>query len=593
MELAVQRRDSFRGSLNESAAISGWSNKVASAGATGRRGIALARARESAPGDWGPGEFTPSSLSSIFRYRTQMMKIGGFDCVALAIIGLAVLPETSLAGAVTVDKPAVKCIAARNKQFAKVDGRIDSQVGHCLKAHSMGKPFDSGEGVSTVEDCVDADRKGKIEKAANKARAVDQKLCSEAFPGFAASDVETVLGAADLRGRDLASDVFGVDLESLVLRTTDKAASKCQLKTWKALAKCNKRRIGSFVKCKKKGLLRGEIASSAELESACLMQDSDPQTGQADPKGKIAKSCSDPEKGIGKPLLKNCSDLALDSLFPGCADAQATSACLDGLVACRVCRALNVADELSRNCDAFDNTLDDGSCGCGDGILTAAEECDDGNTADGDGCSSECALPAPTSSCLTILNDDPEATDGQYEINLPSGPANVYCDMTSAGGGWTRVGVLDGATTYCTNDSFTDLRSSPDATAGKIPDVDVRALMADVQASPVEVMFYVPADGRYIWRDLFSVDDFDTSSRHISSAHYCSNWQCDTGGSDFTLCSSEGSGCPVTGHGGAGNLFRKIYIDFDADGLRGGLHTNAGLCGLPNYNGAPIWVYVR
>ena len=29
---------------------------------------------------------------------------------------------------------------------------------------------------------------------------------------------------------------------------------------------------------------------------------------------------------------------------------------------------------------------------CGDGVIECAEECDDGNTVDGDGCSSACAL---------------------------------------------------------------------------------------------------------------------------------------------------------------------------------------------------------
>jgi cysteine-rich repeat protein len=33
---------------------------------------------------------------------------------------------------------------------------------------------------------------------------------------------------------------------------------------------------------------------------------------------------------------------------------------------------------------------------CGDGILQSGEECDDGNTADGDGCSATCATEGPS-----------------------------------------------------------------------------------------------------------------------------------------------------------------------------------------------------
>jgi len=515
--------------------------------------------------------------------------------VAVALVSSALTPVPSQAGSVDVDKDTRKCIAALNRQLGKLDVKVANQVHHCVKAHALGKTLDSDDpGITTVSDCIDGDRKAKIAKAADKARTVADRSCMGPPPAFAADDVEEVIDAGSSLGRGLARDLFGASLDALVTRDADAATSQCQRDTWKAVAKCTKKRLSEFFVCKKKGLARGTIASAADLEGLCLMQGGNPQTGQADPKGKIAKACSDAGKGIGKAVAKRCGPVTGDEAFPGCAAAPDLVACLDALAACRVCRAINAADGLTRNCDLFDDSSDNGSCGCGDGILTAAEECDDGNSIDDDECSNACTAPVgPTTSCLTILGDSPSAGDGMYQITLPSGPAPVYCDMTSAGGGWTRVGVLDGATTYCTNDGFTDLRAEPGASAGKIPDADVQALMSEVPGSPVEILFYVPADGRFIWRDLIGPLDFDTSSRHTSPAHYCSNWQCDGGGSSFTLCSSEGSGCPVTGHGGAGAIFRKIYVDYDADGLRGGLHTNGGLCGLPNYNGEPIWVFVR
>ena len=46
---------------------------------------------------------------------------------------------------------------------------------------------------------------------------------------------------------------------------------------------------------------------------------------------------------------------------------------------------------------------------CGDGFLAAAEACDDGNTADGDGCSSACAVE-PGWACVNDVSQDPVST---------------------------------------------------------------------------------------------------------------------------------------------------------------------------------------
>jgi len=300
-------------------------------------------------------------------------------CLVSAIV-LALYIAPGLASA-ALSKDDQKCINEINKSASKVAKAVCGDISSCLKNVGKEKTTD------TWTECIASDPKGKQAKATGKLTSkVSSKCLSDPnFPSIDTSDTAGMNARAIAKELAILEAIMGTDVDGAVaLCDPDKDDCKCQQAVIKQAWKCQGSKLKDFIACKKNGL-KGKngpaFESALELQNACLGTNG---TGESipDSKGKQQKDCF---TKLDSTIGKKCPATDID-LFPGCGtvDAAGLSACIDLIVECEVCRFLNDLDNLGRNCDEFDNGVEDGSCpGAGpapkdldaDGHITTIEDC--------------------------------------------------------------------------------------------------------------------------------------------------------------------------------------------------------------------------
>ena len=210
-----------------------------------------------------------------------------------------------------------------------------------------------------------------------------------------------------------------------------------------------------------------------------------------------------------------CGDTVVQAGVEDCDDGNAddTDACVAG------CKTATCGDTFVQagveecddgNTEATDMCTDACKAAtCGDTIVQAGVEmCDDGNMDETDMCTTKCAPPSCTDmlksgvetdvdcggtcmtkcmngqmcklgadcasgvckmgtcvaqpkNCKEVLANNPMATNGQYPLDLDGNPmtppVNLYCDMTTSGGGWTVFYAATGANDQQTMVSNTEV----------------------------------------------------------------------------------------------------------------------------------------
>jgi agarase len=285
-----------------------------------------------------------------------MMRSGfGWILVAGVVLGLLEARDAS-AQIQTPDQQ--RCLLSLNESLERVLRTQGKEARVCLEDGSR----DRLEG--SVEDCLTADSRGRVRTAWAKTAKNAARDCASTAPDFGATDVPNVNVTAVQSELALLRDVFG---SPFAAEPTHAQTARCQALVLEAVQDCRRAKLEDFNGCKRAGLGDGGIADRAGLEACADRLETPPTAGSAPPAGsRVPHFCSPTGGKIQRRLAQQCSNVGvtLSDAFPGCAvdDPEEAARCLDRAVECRVCQALNQADFLDRDCDAFDDGQKNRSC---------------------------------------------------------------------------------------------------------------------------------------------------------------------------------------------------------------------------------------
>jgi len=147
----------------------------------------------------------------------------------------------------------------------------------------------------------------------------------------------------------IADDLFGGALNAVAVGPGKKEA-RCKSAVVQQAGQLWSVMLSGFNQCKTIGLKTGSVVLPSSLQTECMTP------SIVDPKGKIAKTA----RKMAGAIDKRCAGQNTDALFPGqCTGKPNFAACVEARVECRVCRTLDRADGMNRDCD---DGLANGTC---------------------------------------------------------------------------------------------------------------------------------------------------------------------------------------------------------------------------------------
>jgi len=250
---------------------------------------------------------------------------------------------------VTQTRDQQACINTMNASLSKVWSAHARAFERCVKIYA--KTGASAEACGIAPNST-------IARTEERTFRQEKRKCGEPPPDFGKTDGATVNSAAMQLEAEVMREVFGDDLDgSLATSAADSDAVRCQRAVIKSINQCQRSKLKTFNRCKKKGLGSAIFRETADLES-CIGDD---------PRGVAARACDAVSGKLATRVLpRNCLSRSVDlsSAFPGCGMGDPTDLanCVEEVVECRVCNALNQADDLAVDCDLLDDGLENASC---------------------------------------------------------------------------------------------------------------------------------------------------------------------------------------------------------------------------------------
>jgi hypothetical protein len=254
-----------------------------------------------------------------------------------------------------------RCIVGLNQAGLRVQAAQGKENRKCLRDGARGILRD------TVEACLAADPRRKVEKATRRVTKAHERLCERAgaTPDFGYSDDATASRAAQGAGLDLVRDVFGDPLDGGILTCADeRSACACQRGAEDRIEKLMAAMGKEFARCVRAQLKSGAATDTSGI-AACVDDAELAGSVASDTGGRIAKR----RALLLKTVTNACEEAGVTAAAfaqGACArstgSATALTDCAVDRVDCRFCQMVDAMDGLGLDCDVLDDGLANESC---------------------------------------------------------------------------------------------------------------------------------------------------------------------------------------------------------------------------------------
>jgi hypothetical protein len=236
---------------------------------------------------------------------------------------------------------------------AATEGKV---IRDCVKAAVKG-------GAAGAGACLTADARGMVARAFAKAAGAEAKDCDGVVTELGPENATAASDAAVEEVSGMTSDVLGAELDNtLAGSATDATAAQCQAAVLARAQKLLVTELKTFERCASLRLEHGSTDPTTLTGCANDPTEARSIAAAVQPGGKIAIAAAK----LVATAAKQCSGVNVAARFPNaCAAASASTlgGCVEARVACRVCRLLTWGVRLAVDCDAFDDGVENASCG--------------------------------------------------------------------------------------------------------------------------------------------------------------------------------------------------------------------------------------